>query len=201
MPSHTQNGPREVSKSIKSPIFEACVYLVAKVKHAKDIGRIIKPHNEIAIISPLKRRSGETINNPIMPYPNELIPVTVIAGILGLLLKKTKLKPNVAEAPIPHTVPMKTLPWGAFRTFWPLNTEIPTPINAKNAVTHVEDVVFSLRIKIENIEAKIGEVARQNKINDTEVSATPYVKNIELNIWDKIITMPIGEKTFKKFCL
>ena len=55
-------------------------------------------------------------------------------------------------------------------------------INAKNAVIHVEDVVFSLRIKIENIEANIGEVARQNKINDTEVSATPYVKNIELNI-------------------
>jgi len=37
-------------------------------------------------------------------------------------------------------------------------------------------------IKIENIDANIGEVARQNKINDTEVSATPYVKNIELNI-------------------
>ena len=107
----------------------------------------------------------------------------------------------MAAAPIPHTVPMITLPWGAFKTFSPFATEIPTPINAKNAVIHVEDVVFSLRIKVENIEAKIGEVARQNKINDTEVSATPYVKNIELNIWDKIIAMPIGEKTFKKFCL
>ena len=69
-----------------------------------------------------------------------------------------------------------------FKTFSPFATDIPTPINAKNAVIHVEDVVFSLRIKIENIEANIGEVARQNKINDTEVSATPYVKNIELNI-------------------
>ena len=67
MPSHTQNGPRAVSKSIKSPILEACVYLVAKVKHAKDIGRIINPDKEIAIISPLKRRSGDTINNPMIP--------------------------------------------------------------------------------------------------------------------------------------
>ena len=107
----------------------------------------------------------------------------------------------MAAAPIPHTVPMKTLPWGAFKTFSPFATEIPTPINAKNAVIHVEDVVFSLRIKIENIEANIGEVARQNKINDTEVSATPYVKNIELNIWDKIIQIPTLEKTFLKFYL
>ena len=37
-------------------------------------------------------------------------------------------------------------------------------------------------MKIENIDAKIGDVARQNKINETDVSATPYVKNIELNI-------------------
>ena len=67
-PSQTQNGPREVSKSIKSPIFEAWVYLVAKVKHAKDIGRIINPDKEIAIISPLKRRSGDTINKVFPLY-------------------------------------------------------------------------------------------------------------------------------------
>ena len=36
------------------------MYLVAKVKHAKDIGRIISPEKEIAIISPLKRRYDKT---------------------------------------------------------------------------------------------------------------------------------------------
>ena len=52
VPSQTQNGPRAVSKSIKRLMFDAWVYLVAKVKHANDIGRIINPDNEIDIISP-----------------------------------------------------------------------------------------------------------------------------------------------------
>ena len=79
------------------------------------------------------------------------MPVTVIAGILGLYLSRTKLKPNVADAPTPHIVPTKTLPWGAFKTSSPLATEIPTPIRAKKAVIHVELVVFSPRINIEKI--------------------------------------------------
>jgi hypothetical protein len=49
-------------------------------------------------------------------------------------------------------------------------------------VIQVELLVFSPRINIEKIEAKIGEVAKQNKINETEVSATPYVKKNELTI-------------------
>ena len=77
---------------------------------AKEIGRIIKPDKEIAIKSPLKSRSGDTISNPTMPYPIELIPVTVIAGMSGLLLRNTRLNPNVAAAPTPHIVPIKTLP-------------------------------------------------------------------------------------------
>ena len=113
-----------------------------------------------------------------MPYPIELIPVTVIAGMSGLLLRNTRLNPNVAAAPTPHIVPTKTLPWGAFKTFSPFATDIPTPINAKNAVTHVENVVFSLRMKIENIDAKIGDVARQNKINETDVSLAKASKAI-----------------------
>ena len=121
------------------------------------------------------------------------MPVTVIAGILGLYLSRTKLKPNVADAPTPHIVPTKTLPWGAFKTSSPLATEIPTPIRAKKAVIHVELVVFSPRINIEKIEAKIGEVAKQNSIRETDVSATPYVKKKELTIWLQMIPRPTFE--------
>ena len=59
---------------------------------------------------------------------------------------------------------------------------MPTPIRAKKAVIQVDLLVFSPRINIEKIEAKMGEVAKQNKINETDVSATPYVKKNELTI-------------------
>lgn len=71
---------------------------------------------------------------------------------------------------------------GALITSLPCITDTPTPIRAKNAVIQVALVVFSLSIKIENKEAKIGDVAKQNKINDTDVSAIPYVKKKELII-------------------
>ena len=107
------------------------------------------------------------------PFPKALIPVTVMAGILGWYLNNTKLKPKDAAAPIPHIVPIKTLPCGALRTFSPLATEIPIPIKARQAVIHVELVVFSLRINIENIDANIGDVANVNNIREAEVSAIP----------------------------
>ena len=50
---------------------------------------------------------------------------------------------------------------------------MPTPTNAKKAVIQVALFVFSPRIKIEKSEAKIGDVAKQNKINETDVSAIP----------------------------
>ena len=71
---------------------------------------IINPDNEIDNISPWKSNPGDTISKPIKPLPKALMPVTVIAGILGLCLSRTKLKPNVADAPTPHIVPTKTLP-------------------------------------------------------------------------------------------
>tara|TARA_B110001450_G_C17445066_1_gene409555 strand:- start:425 stop:604 length:180 start_codon:yes stop_codon:yes gene_type:complete len=57
---------------------------------------------------------------------------------------------------------------------------MPTPTNAKKAVIQVALFVFSPRIKIEKSEAKIGDVAKQNKINETDVSAIPYVNKKEL---------------------
>ena len=173
VPNQTQNGPRAVSNNIKRPIFEACVYRVAKVKQANDIGSIINPDNEIDNISPWKSKPGDTISRPIKPLPKALIPVTVIAGIFGWYLNKTRLKPKDAAAPIPHIVPIKTLPWGAFSTFSPCATEIPTPIKARHAVIQVDLVVFSPRKNIENTDAKIGDVARVNNIKEAEVSAIP----------------------------
>ena len=110
VPNQTQNGPRAVSNNIKRPIFEACVYRVAKVKQANDIGSIINPDNEIDNISPWKSKPGDTISKPIKPLPKALIPVTVIAGIFGWYLNRTRLKPKDAAAPIPHIVPINTLP-------------------------------------------------------------------------------------------
>ena len=134
---------------------------------------MIKPDKEIESISPSKSKCGETIRNPIIPLPRALIPVTVIAGIFGWYLNKTKLKPNEAAAPIPHIVPIKTLPSGALRTLSPLATEIPTPIRARQAVIQVELFVFSPSMNMENIEAKIGDVAKVNNIKEAEVSAIP----------------------------
>ena len=59
------------------------------------------------------------------------------------------------------------------RTLSPLATEIPTPIRARQAVIQVELFVFSPSINMENIEAKIGEVAKVNNIKEAEVSAIP----------------------------
>ena len=143
------------------------------MRHAKDIGNIIRPDNDIEIISPSKSKCGETINNPIIPFPSALIPVTVIAGMFGWYRNKTKLKPKDAAAPIPHIVPIKTLPCGALSTLSPCATEIPTPIRARQAIIQVELVVFSPSINIENIEAKIGDVAKVNNIKEAEVSAIP----------------------------
>jgi hypothetical protein len=124
-------------------------------------------------MSPSNSNCGETINSPIIPLPRALIPVTVIAGIFGLCLKRTKLRPSDAAAPIPHIVPIKTLPCGALRTSSPFATEIPTPIRAKDAVIQVALDVFSPSINMEKIEAKIGDVAKVNKIKEAEVSAIP----------------------------
>ena len=140
---------------------------------ANDIGNIINPDNEIDNISPWKSKPGDTISKPIKPLPKALIPVTVIAGIFGWYLNKTKLKPNEAAATIPHIVPIRTLPSGALRTLSPLATEIPTPIRARQAVIQVELFVFSPSINMENIEAKIGDVAKVNNIKEAEVSAIP----------------------------
>ena len=41
------------------------------------------------------------------------------------------------------------------------------------AVIHVEFVVFSPSINIENIDANIGDVAKVNNIKEAEVSAIP----------------------------
>ena len=110
------NNHRAVSRvnstrnNIKRPIFEACVYRVAKVKQANDIGSIINPDNEIDNISPWKSKLGDTISKPIKPLPKALIPVTVMAGMFGWYLNRTRLKPKDAAAPIPHIVPINTLP-------------------------------------------------------------------------------------------
>ena len=93
--------------------------------------------------------------------------------MFGWYLNKTKLKPNEAAAPIPHIVPIKTLPSGALRTLSPLATEIPTPIRARQAVIQVELFVFSPSMNMENIDAKIGDVAKVNNIKEAEVSAIP----------------------------
>ena len=148
VPNHTQKGPRAVSNNIKSPILEACVYLVAKVKQANEIGRITSPEKEIETISPSKSKLGATNKNAITPFPKALIPVIVIAGMFGFNLRRTRLKPREAEALIPHIAPTNTLPWGALITSLPCITDTPTPIRAKNAVIQVALVVFSLSIKI-----------------------------------------------------
>ena len=93
--------------------------------------------------------------------------------MLGWYLNKTKLKPKDAAAPIPHIVPIKTLPCGAFSTLSPCATEMPIPMRARHAVIQVELEVFSPSMNIENIEANIGDVAKVNNIKEAEVSAIP----------------------------
>ena len=58
VPIHTQKGPNAVSNNINKPILEAGVYLVAKVKQAKDIGSIINPEKEIDKYHPCKSKFG-----------------------------------------------------------------------------------------------------------------------------------------------
>ena len=63
---------------------------------------------------------------------------------------------------------------------------IPSRLSAtrlpRKPLLKINDISIISHVYKRAKEANIGEVARQNKINDTEVSATPYVKNIELNI-------------------
>ena len=84
------------------------MYLVAKVKQAKDIGSIINAEKEIDKNISERLISKSTNNNPIM-WRSALTPVTVIAGTFGLNLKRTRLNPSVADAPIPHIVPSSSL--------------------------------------------------------------------------------------------
>jgi len=178
----------------------ACVYRVAILIAANEIGKIKRPVIDIIKTLPLNSRLVSTINRAINPLNMPAMPATKNMDIFLFIRRKTKFAPRKIDASKLNITPATMLPDPCpinIGTLLESKTAIATPKKQMSIVIQVLENIGSFNNILENIAAKIGEVARHNNTIATEVSPMANVKHVPLTIWQN--NAPRPEKCLKFF--